>query len=127
MEPDRPVVILPFDRILQRLALRMTLNAGVVRADKIEFGRIDDIQPGGIRGMLTSGPVAAFTSDIPFRYWFRPDVIVDRMTAIAERSRRPFVVVCRIERYPPIRIRLHEIGAPYLVIDVPLSGKREII
>src|SRR5215831_17460423 len=127
MESDRPIVVLPFDRILQGLALGMTLNAGVIRGDKIEFGWIDDIQPRGIRGVLASGPVATLTSDIPFFDRFRPDIVVDGMTTIAEGSRRPLVIVGGIERHPPIRIRLYEIRSPHLVVDIPLRREREIV
>src|SRR5215510_15042285 len=35
MKPDRPVVVLSLDRILQRLSLRMALDAGVAGANEI--------------------------------------------------------------------------------------------
>ena len=44
LKPDRPVVVLAFDRIRQRLPLRMALDAGVVGADEVELRRIDDVR-----------------------------------------------------------------------------------
>src|SRR5262245_47812434 len=43
MKANRPIVVLRFDWVLQRLTLRMALDAGVVGANEIQFCRIDYI------------------------------------------------------------------------------------
>src|SRR5438046_5985923 len=109
MESNRPIVVLVLDRILQRLSLGVALNARVIRTDEIELGRVDDIQTRRICGMLAAGSVTSLTSDVPFRYGLRPDIVIDRMAAVAQRTSRSLVVVGRIEGHPPIRIWLNEI------------------
>ncbi len=42
VEAHRPVVILAFDRVVERPPLGMALDAGVVGVDVVEAGRIDD-------------------------------------------------------------------------------------
>src|SRR5436190_23101887 len=42
VKSNRPVVILSFNRILQRLSLGVTLNASVVGAHEVQFGRVHD-------------------------------------------------------------------------------------
>ena len=87
MKAYRPVVILTADRITQGLALRVALNAGVRCPNEIEPCWIHDIRAAWIRRMFTSRAVAAFAADIPFGYGFGFDVVIDRVTAVAQRSR----------------------------------------
>ena len=47
VESYRPVVVFSFDRVVQRLSLRMALDTRIVRLHVIETGRIDDVGPGG--------------------------------------------------------------------------------
>src|SRR5262249_21713023 len=43
VEADGPIVVLPFDRIVQRTALRMTLDANVIGMHIIEARGIEDV------------------------------------------------------------------------------------
>src|SRR5262245_601886 len=127
MKSYRPVVILALNWILQRLSLRVALNAGVVGSNEIQFCRIDDIRPVGIRSVRASRPVAAFTTDVPLLHAFCFDVVVNGVATITQRSRRAFRVVGRIEWHPPIGVGLDEICTPEFVVDVPLGAEREVI
>ena len=71
--------------------------------------------------------VAALAADIPLGDGFGFDVVVDGVTAVAERPRRALGVFGRIEGGPPIRAFRHAVGAPNLVHHVPLCGEREVI
>jgi hypothetical protein len=55
MKIDRPVVVQTVDRIVERLALRMTLNAGIRRADKVELRRVRNIRTARICRLLGMG------------------------------------------------------------------------
>src|SRR5579871_2921340 len=100
MEPDGPVVILAVDRIAQWLALRMALDAGVVRADKVEPGRIDDIRPARIRRVFAPGTMAALAADVPFLHRLCLDVVIDRVATVTQRPGRTARVLRGIERHP---------------------------
>src|SRR5256885_5121711 len=41
--PHRPIIVLPFDRILERAALRMTLNARVAGLNVVHSRRVNDV------------------------------------------------------------------------------------
>src|SRR5262245_15235525 len=107
MKSYRPVIVLARDWILQRLSLRVTLNARIVCSDKIQFCRIDDVRPVRIGGVIAPGPMAAFTPDVPLLDVFGCDVVVDGMTTITQRSRRSLRVVGWIESNPPVGVGLH--------------------
>lgn len=83
METDRPIVIAAGDRILQRPALRVALNAGVVRRHEIHPGRIEDIVARRLAHMFAARAVAALAPDIPFCHGFGLDVVIDRMASVA--------------------------------------------
>ena len=100
MEPDGPVVVLAFHRILQWLALRMTLDAGVIGGDEVQLRRVDDVHARRIGRMIAARSVTSLTSDVPFGYGFRLDVVIDGVTSIAERSGRTFIIVGRIKAAP---------------------------
>src|SRR5262245_42167252 len=112
MKANGPIVVLALNRVLQGSPLGMALNASIVCTYKIQLRWIDDIRFVRIRGVLASRAVAALTADIPLRHRFFRDVVVHGMTAITKRTGGTFCIVCRVERHPPISIRLYEIGAP---------------
>src|SRR5207253_7333130 len=66
VEADRPIVILATNRIAERLALRMALDARIGRVHKIEPRRIHDIGASRIGSMLAAGTMASLAADIPF-------------------------------------------------------------
>ena len=65
VKADRPVVVLPFDRIRQRLSLRVALDAGVVGAHVVEPRGIDDVGAAGLAHVLAAGAVALLAADVP--------------------------------------------------------------
>src|SRR5690242_10361579 len=77
--------------------------------------------------MLASRPVALFTADVPFGHRLFLNVVVDRMAAIAQGTRRSFLIVRRVKRSPPVGPVFHEIRSPDLVRDIPLRGKNEVV
>ena len=127
MKSYGPIVVLVLNWILQRLSLRVALNAGVVRSDEIQFRRIHDIRPRWIRCVVPSRAMAAFTPDVPFFHALCFDVVVDGMATITERPCWAFGVVGGIERYPPIGVGLHKIRTPESVTDIPLRPEWEVI
>src|SRR5581483_6832695 len=70
IEADMPVVIFSAHRVCERLALRMALDADVVRLNVVQPCGVDDVQSRRLRGMLASGAVAFFASHVPFGYLF---------------------------------------------------------
>src|ERR1700693_3113520 len=105
----------------------MALDAGVVRMDVIHSRGIQDITARRMRDVLAARAVAALAAYVPLRHFFRVNVVVDRMAAVACRAGWPLHVVGRIERGPPVRAVGHEIRTPYLIRDVPLRGLRKIV
>lgn len=72
--------------------------------------------------------VAAFAAHVPLGHLLRVNVIINRVTAITERSCWPVEVVTRIKLRPPVTTsRRHLILAPFLVHNFPLNGQREIV
>ena len=76
MEADGPVVVLAFDRIVQRTALRMTLDADIVGPHIVEAGGIEDVVARRLVNVRASRAVAPFAADIPFADRFRRDIVV---------------------------------------------------
>src|SRR5450432_2264326 len=112
MKPNGPVIVFAFDWVAKRLTLGMALDAGVVRLDKIESGGVDDVSARRMRNVSAAGAVALFAADVPLGYAVVLDVIVHRMTPVAERSGGTFGVIGRIESGPPIGAVFHEVGTP---------------
>ena len=77
--------------------------------------------------MDAAGPMAFFAADIPFGHGFILNVVVNGMTAIAERTGRALLIIRRVKRHPPIGVRGDHISAPDLMRDIPLCREREII
>ena len=125
---NRPIVILAFDRIRERLSLRMALDACIARRDVIHVRWISDIGARRIRGMFAARSVAALATYIPFGDLLGVDVVPDRMAAVAQRASRAVHIVQRIECSPPIASgRRHLVLAPLLVYDFPLDGQRKVV
>src|SRR5260370_5057491 len=127
MKTHGPIVILPFDRILQRPALRMTLDADVIRLDIIEPGGIHNVRPGRTLNMRGPRSMTFLAADVPFRYSLGLDVVVHRMAAIAKGAGRALEVIAGVERNPPVGTCLQGVRRPRLVGDVPLNGKWKIV
>ena len=125
---DGPVVGFAFDRVGERLALGMALDAGIVRGDVIHLRRIQNVGARGMRDVLTAGTVAAFAADIPFRDLLGVDVVVDGVAAVAGRAGGPLHVVGGIEGRPPVCAGVRDvILEPLLVADVPLHRQRVVV
>ena len=105
----------------------MALNAHIVSLHVVELRRIDDVGSALVRDVLAARPVASLAAHIPFRDFLGSDVVVHRVTTVAQRSGRPLEIIGRIVLRPPVRAVLYEIGPPNLVGHVPLRGKHEII
>ena len=52
MKAHRPIVILSLDRIRQRLALGVTLNAGIIGVDVIHSPWIEDVVSRRVRDVV---------------------------------------------------------------------------
>jgi len=83
METHGPVVEEAVNRIVQWLALRMTLDAGIGGSDKIQLCGIHNVQPAWIPRVLTAWSVTSLAADIPLGDGLRIDIVIDRMAAIA--------------------------------------------
>src|SRR5438093_5827570 len=64
METYRPVVVEAVNRIVERLALRMTLDARIGCSNKIELCGIHNVQPTWIGRMVAARSVTTFAADI---------------------------------------------------------------
>jgi hypothetical protein len=76
LKANRPIVIPSIKRIVQRLALRVALEANIRRLHRIETRRVDDVclrRPPDMRG---TGTMAFLAADIPFGHRLRLDVVV---------------------------------------------------
>ena len=114
VETDGPIIVLGLDRILQRLTLRMTLDADIVRLDIIEPGGIHDVRTGRMLDVRDTRSMAFFTTDIPLRDRLGLDVIAHRVAAVAKWAGRAFEIIAGVERYPPVGSGLHGIRSPGL-------------
>src|SRR5260370_5814829 len=73
VEADRPIVVLPFDRVAERLTLRVALDADIAGVDSVEARRIHDVRARGMPRMFAAGAVTFFTSHVPFRHTLRAE------------------------------------------------------
>src|SRR5262245_51124930 len=105
----------------------MALDARIVRTDVIELRGIYNRRRNRTLNVSAAGTVAAFAADVPFRNCLCLDVVVDRVAAVAEWTCRPPHVVGGVVGYPPIGVRLHEVGAPLPMRYVPLRRQRIVI
>src|SRR5215831_18493425 len=127
VEADGPIVVLPFDRIVRRTALRMTLDANVVGMHIVEVRGIEDVVARRVGYMSAPSAMAPLAADIPFADRFGRDIVVHRMAAIAKRAGRTLEVVSGVKRRSPIGVVRHKIAPPLFVRYVPLRGLRKII
>src|SRR5665213_238343 len=86
LESDGPIVVFAIDRVLERSALGMALDADIVGANIIQARGIHDIRRGGALDMSASRAVALFAADVPLGDGFGFGVVVDGMAAVAERA-----------------------------------------
>src|SRR5579863_5652294 len=77
--------------------------------------------------MIAPRAVAALAADVPLRDRLGLDVVVHRMTAVAQRAGRPLHIVRRIKLSPPVGIILDEVAAKKLVRDVPRHRLRIVV
>src|SRR5580658_3432601 len=105
----------------------MTLDAGVVGMHVVEAARIENGRAHGMVNVRAARTVTPFAADIPFADAFGGDVIIHRVTAVAQRSGWSLEIVRRIKRCPPIGIVGYEIPFPLPVRDIPLRRLWEII
>ena len=105
----------------------MALNTDVIGAVGTEPGGIDDVCARWLLGMGGTGAVALFAAYIPFGHGLGLNVVINRVASIAERTGGALQVAGGVVGGPPVCAGFHVIGAPNLVSDVPLGGKREVI
>ena len=82
-----PIVMLARVGIARRAALRVALQAHIIRRDIVQPRRIDDRGLTRTRHVLAAGTVASLTADVPFGHLFGLDVVVGRMAAVSTRDR----------------------------------------
>ena len=97
---DGPIVIDAVDGLLQGLALRVALDAGVGGGDRIEARGIDDGRARGAGDVIAAGTVATFAADVPLGDGVGFDVVVHGMAAVAESAGGALHVVGGIEAAP---------------------------
>jgi hypothetical protein len=106
----------------------MTLNAGVVGVHRAEAAWIEDSVSHRTRDVSTPRAMATFAADIPLADGLCIDVVVHRVTAIAQRPSRPLEIVRRIERCPPIgSIRVDAAPLSRSVPVIRLTGPRSCL
>src|SRR5262245_34490145 len=88
VKTNGPIVVLALNRILQRLPLGVALNTGVVRPNEVELGRVHDVGLHGTSGVFAAWPMTPFTAHVPFSRCLCLYVVIDRMTAVTQRSCR---------------------------------------
>jgi hypothetical protein len=71
--------------------------------------------------------MALLAPDIPFSYLFGGEVIVDGVTAVAERPSGTLHLFSGIVSGPPVGSVLCIVSAPYFVGNIPLRGEYEIV
>jgi len=77
--------------------------------------------------MLTAGSVAFLAANIPLSNRLCVYVVVDGMAAIARRTGGPLHIVFGVEGCPPIGSWSDEVWGPFLMLDIPLRTKREVV
>ena len=91
------------------------------------FAGIDDGRGHRILDVKAARAVAFLAADVPFGDGLGLDVVVHRMTAVAERSGRTLHLVGRIVLSPPIGAGFDVIPPPRLGSHVPLRRKHEVV
>ena len=126
-EADGPIVSLAGDGRGEGAALRVALDAGVIRIYGREPRGVHNVGLRGAGGVEAAGAVAFFAAHIPLGDLVCFDVKVYGMAAIAGGAGGALHVVVRVESGPPIGSWFHVIRKPFLMRDIPLGFEREII
>ena len=92
---DRPVVVAPLNRIRPRLSLGVALNAHIVGANRSSLAGLT-MDARSRPDMLTASAMASLAADVPLRHRSGLDVVIHRMTAVAQRPRRPLHLIVRV-------------------------------
>ena len=99
---DGPVVGLGANGRLQRPPLGMAGDAGIVGPDVVFSRGVEDGPRPRIGHMGAARAMALLAADIPFRRRLGLDVVIDRMTTVAERACGALHVVVGIKSGPPV-------------------------
>src|SRR5436190_1139441 len=127
LKTNGPIVIFAFDRVFQRLSLRVALDTDVIRLNEFQACGIHNVRTGRLPHVRRSRSMALFAAHIPLGYALVLDVVVDRMAAVTEWTRGTLHIVIWIKSGPPISAGGHLIGAPQLMGYVPLGAKGKVI
>ena len=101
-----PVVVPALDRILARTALRVALDADIVRPHIVKAARVDDVGFHRARDVSAARAMATLAADIPFGDRMRLDIVVHRVAAVTQRARRTRLLLLRVILHPPVGARL---------------------
>ena len=116
-EADRPVMILPVERVVKRLTLGSALEANVRCLHGTDAGRIDDTRLRGLPDMGRAGTAAFLTADVSFGHRLGLDNVVDRVAVVAKWSRRALQIGCGILRNPPSLRSIFLVGGRWIDPD----------
>src|SRR6185436_184726 len=81
---DGPVVVAALNGIGPRLSLRVALDTDIDGPNDVERAWVDDRVGVLVADMLTARAMASLTTDVPLRHGSGLDVVVHRMTAVAQ-------------------------------------------
>ena len=122
-----PVIVFSLDRVVQRLALAVALDANVIPADKVEICRIHNVGSRGVGNVLAAWAMALFAADVPLRHRAGFDVVIHRVAAIAGRAGRAIEISWTVIGSPPVRACFDVIRKPLLFGNVPLRRQGKVI
>ncbi len=80
-----------------------------------------------VADVQTTGAMTSLAADVPFGHGPRLDVVVHRVTAVTQRTRRPLHLVVGVDIRPPIGPGPRRIRPPRLVLHVPLGRKDKVV
>src|SRR3984893_4887879 len=123
MVAHRPIIVVPLDRVGQRLPLRVALNAGVAGRNVVHVRGVQDTAARWMGDMLADRTVAALTAHVPLSDLLGVDIVVYGMAPVAGGSGGALHVVRRIKPCPPVSSCGYDISAPCVVFDFPLRSE----
>src|SRR5437016_815797 len=100
----------------------MALNANVIGLNRIQPRGIHNVRPRRAPYVVAPRTVAFFATHIPLGRRLGLDIIVNGMTAVAERPGRASRVRLRIKIGPPVGALCDVVGSPDLMAHVPLAA-----
>src|SRR6516164_7741296 len=125
---NRPIVILAFKRICNRLPLGMALNASIAGRNVTHVRRIEDVASRRMCDVVATGAVAPLAADVPLSYLLCASIVGDRVAAVAKRAGWAMHVVWWIESSPPVASAGRNlIFAPFVIEYFPLHRQREVV